>query len=911
MLQADPTLSVAQRVDAACDRFESEWKAGGRPNIDNYVAAAPASDQEELRKALVAVARELASEANVDTSVTHTSAGIQDRCGAVETVAHAAEQPPKAIGRFEIRGVLGSGAFGKVYRAFDARLGREVALKVPLELAVKTDNERAQFLREARAAATVSHPNVCQVHEVGEYEGRPYIVMALIPGRSLAEVIKTQQRPLPERQAALIVRKIAVALAAAHANGVVHRDLKPANVMFDHKRKDVVVMDFGLARGPRFDDASATQSGVIMGTPAYMSPEQARGGSKDVGPATDIFSLGTILYELLAGCRPFSGTATEVIGQILHVDPDSPSQRRPGIDPRLDAVCMKAMAKDPAGRFSTMAEFAKALDVVLRARVSGVKPGDTARAEETRREGDVASDKSNLSDLFAALSAERKQVLGETAAALDAAIARHRSPRSLIVLVGLLFIGILTLGAIAFYTRSDTVKVTIELTDIDLRDNTLQFFLDEEPISAEALASPVELMPGEHVLVAKRGDQIVRRLLLTVTGGRSPGIRVRNITPPDPANPNIVWTPLIQSADDLVPGETASANGDGQFVGFNAGILELRGARAAFHPKFAGRNYILRAKILHFSAGKNIMFYVRRQRGIFGGYGAYFNNQDPGLDWPAYGIGKSAPNMPWQDLGATMQRVTDSFPVEFAVAAYHGDIIIYVNGKRVLKHTDRDSAEGSVLITLTEQGQALLSEVQVCLLDGTDLKPDDIFPQKDDAKARRLLAPEFLTAETKKGNLLRNGSFEHSDTSMWTGDSWRRRTAWRFTQGEGHDGKRILVIDSPENDNVSVAQAVKVRPGRRYLLSGWVKTDRVRSHERRTSGAYIYVPGGHELQNTNVEGTTGWSYQAFVFRSGTRDSVTVSARLGGFASTASGTASFDDMCLIELPDEAAAPAEGN
>jgi serine/threonine protein kinase len=136
-----------------------------------------------------------------------------------------------------------------VYRAFDPQLGREVAVKVPLASTVQSEKERAQFLKEARSAANINHPNVCQVHEVGEADGRPYIVMALVPGLSLADMVKARKEPLPEKQAALIVRKVALALAAAHEKGVVHRDLKPANVMFDRERKDIVVMDFGLARG--------------------------------------------------------------------------------------------------------------------------------------------------------------------------------------------------------------------------------------------------------------------------------------------------------------------------------------------------------------------------------------------------------------------------------------------------------------------------------------------------------------------------------------------------------------------------------------------------------------------------------------------------------------------------------------
>jgi Leucine-rich repeat (LRR) protein len=538
MPHADPSLSIAERVDAACDRFEAEWKAGSRPRIEDYLAAVPESDRQELRQALVAIELELQGRGLADTSVSQSSVRSDDKVVPVMTVDHVTGSPQSSttVGRFEIRGILGSGAFGKVYRAFDPQLGREVALKVPLESAVESDAERSQFLKEARAAATINHPNVCQIHEVGEHAGRPYIVMALVPGQSLAEALKARKEPMTEKQTVLIVRKVAQALAAAHGKGIVHRDLKPANIMFDRERKDIVVMDFGLARGPKVADARATQSGVIMGTPAYMSPEQARGESKAVGPAGDVFSLGVILYELLTGTRPFAGTATEVIGQILHVDPDPPSKRRPSIDPRLEAVCLKAMAKDPAARFTTMKEFAAAIDAVLRAPQPTGPAAETAKAQETRQNTEPAGTKT-LGEVFAALSADRKQARAETAAAVEAAIARHRTPRWVFVLAGLLLVGGLTaLGSIIFFTRSDKVSVTIELTDVDLADKTLSFFLDEEPISAEALAKPIELKPGEHVLVVKRGKEIVKRMLLTVTGGRSPGLKYRDITPP-PASP--------------------------------------------------------------------------------------------------------------------------------------------------------------------------------------------------------------------------------------------------------------------------------------------------------------------------------------------------------------------------------------
>jgi hypothetical protein len=194
MPNADPSLSVAERVDAACDSFEREWRAGRNPRVNEFVDAAPEADRDALRSALLAVEAELsAGRGSGDTSIGKESVRTASHHSPERTVARPSDQSAtmaQRIGRFEVRAVLGTGAFGRVYRAFDPNLDREVAVKVPLEGTLQTAADRDRFLKEARAAATVSHPNVCQIHEVGEHEGQPYIVMAIVPGQSLADAIR-------------------------------------------------------------------------------------------------------------------------------------------------------------------------------------------------------------------------------------------------------------------------------------------------------------------------------------------------------------------------------------------------------------------------------------------------------------------------------------------------------------------------------------------------------------------------------------------------------------------------------------------------------------------------------------------------------------------------------------------------
>lgn len=264
---------------------------------------------------------------------------------------------PEQIGRYRIIKPLGQGGMGSVYLAEDPELDRLVALKVPNLGAGMNTQVLERFKREGKAAANLRHANICPVFDIGDYQGTPYLAMAYIEGRSLSDYLQTKS--LTPKQAVALVRKLALALQEAHQHGVIHRDLKPSNVMLD-KRGEPIIMDFGLARRMKHDPR-LTHSGAILGTPAYMPPEQISGGSDSMGPGCDIYSLGVMFYEILTGRLPFTGDAMAMLAQILTEQPPPPSKIKPEIDPPLEQICLKAMAKKPEERYGSMAEFAAAL----------------------------------------------------------------------------------------------------------------------------------------------------------------------------------------------------------------------------------------------------------------------------------------------------------------------------------------------------------------------------------------------------------------------------------------------------------------------------------------------------------------------------------------------------------------------
>jgi eukaryotic-like serine/threonine-protein kinase len=307
---------------------------------------------------------------------------------------------PARVGRFQVVRELGRGAFGIVFLAFDPLLGREVALKLPTLQVVLTPGLCRRFLREAQAAAGLSHPNLVNVFETGAWGPAAYIATEYCPGETLAAWLQNRDTPVPVAAAATLVATLARALDYAHNQGVIHRDLKPSNVVLVTKpgscsapSSDVdlgelvpKITDFGLAKLLE-SDLAETRSTAILGTPIYMAPEQAESRLGDIGPHTDVYALGVVLYELLTGRVPFSGSSdVETLKRVTQDQPQPLRRLRPHVARDLEAVCLKCLEKHPARRYQTAATLSDDLERFLAGRSTKARPlGPLGRSLKTAR----------------------------------------------------------------------------------------------------------------------------------------------------------------------------------------------------------------------------------------------------------------------------------------------------------------------------------------------------------------------------------------------------------------------------------------------------------------------------------------------------------------------------------------------
>ncbi len=263
------------------------------------------------------------------------------------------------FGDYTLREKIGQGGMGAVYKAYDPGLDRVVALKVILPGNELTKAQIERFTREARAIAKIRHPNIITVYDIGE-NPQYFFTMDLIEGENLSQRIKAG--PLDVQTTIEVSAKMASALDAAHAKGIVHRDLKPSNIMLD-RFCEPHLMDFGLAK-LESEEEQITRTGDLLGTPEYMAPEQVDPSFGEVNHRSDVYALGSILYEMLTGKPPFVGTPIRVLWQKLNESPQRPSAINPQVPPELDEICLRAMARDPEDRFLTALDMKEALESI-------------------------------------------------------------------------------------------------------------------------------------------------------------------------------------------------------------------------------------------------------------------------------------------------------------------------------------------------------------------------------------------------------------------------------------------------------------------------------------------------------------------------------------------------------------------
>ncbi|QDV17236.1 Serine/threonine-protein kinase PrkC [Gimesia panareensis] len=386
------TAEIQCRIEECCEEYEASWQNGESPSLEETLADFTPPTREILLKELILIERyyklrdtgkivseqeliqqhpEIADELSRLFARSHATqtriagesdSGLADSSG-LRTVQESRlhfEQFPAQFGRYQILSRLGEGGMGCVYLARDTQLERKVALKLP-QIDRHADTQFiSRFYREARAAANLNHPNLCSVYDVDEIDGVHYITMEFIEGESLAALIQSGKR-FPQQEIALLIKELSQALDLAHQQGIVHRDLKPANIMI---REDgtPIITDFGLALMSQNEETTQiTHHGQIMGSPSYMSPEQVDGDLEKIGPASDIYSLGVIMYELLAGQRPFQGSTASILSQIMTKDPRPVRNIQPDIDVRLDQICRKMMGRSTEQRYATMQEVSQVL----------------------------------------------------------------------------------------------------------------------------------------------------------------------------------------------------------------------------------------------------------------------------------------------------------------------------------------------------------------------------------------------------------------------------------------------------------------------------------------------------------------------------------------------------------------------
>jgi serine/threonine-protein kinase len=499
-------FDLANRIDIVCDAYEQSWRSGAKPKLPAFLMGFEGAARDTLVAELLLLDCELRAQQGEAASCEEylcrfpefatVIAGVDFSTVASVPVTPKTDVAPrdKRFAQFELLERLGEGASGTVWKARDTALRRLVALKLP-HLQTMTEAERARFRREGQACAQLHHPNIVAVYQVGDEQDRCYISSELVEGWSLRDWLAKQGR-LSHVEAVTLVAQLADALQHAHEQGVIHRDLKPANVLVDHQGKPHLT-DFGLARWTD-QSVALTMEGHVVGTPAYMSPEQARGDAVSVDRRTDVYGLGAILYELLTGKPPFAGDMASVIQRVMNVDPPAPAKVDAKVPRDLETICLTAMQKSPAERYPSM----QALGDDLRRYLAG-EP--------------IAARRTSLVGRSVRFAKRHKTLTGLVAACLVAA--------------GALW-GIAILAERNYRLQGyKTVAITTDppgarMAFIPLSPDTFEPELYRKILAPGVSPVEIDLLPGDYLVVAVTADgrfhEVYRRVLQAVSG-RHPG----------------------------------------------------------------------------------------------------------------------------------------------------------------------------------------------------------------------------------------------------------------------------------------------------------------------------------------------------------------------------------------------------
>jgi eukaryotic-like serine/threonine-protein kinase len=357
VLNFDDSLTILEQIDETADRFEAAWKNGGQPNIADFLGLVRPEGRRRLLRELIGLDQACRTLRGLDQPSSdyrrqfpNLHSDTEDNVGKRNRDTQAPTVLLPRTDEYEILAELGCGGMGVVYKARQRRPDRLVAIKVLRGGVAPNSREASRLLAEAESVAQLQHPNIVQIYEVGQRDGFPFFSMELAEGGTLASQLGGQ--PQAAVDIATMVETIARAVHFSHQRGVIHRDLKPANVLLT---RDGIpkITDFGLAKRLEAPQGQ-TQTGAILGTPAYIAPEQAGGNSNELTPAVDTYALGVILYEMLTGAPPFKGaTALDTLEQVRMCEPVAPSRLTPKVPRDLETICLKAMNKDPARRYAS------------------------------------------------------------------------------------------------------------------------------------------------------------------------------------------------------------------------------------------------------------------------------------------------------------------------------------------------------------------------------------------------------------------------------------------------------------------------------------------------------------------------------------------------------------------------------